>query len=339
MHGYNSASIGDSRFFDTRTIEAGAEIAWPIADDYNTAQLTQPLNDIFTEYGAVAYLVVKHGEIVYEQYWDGYSDTSHSNSFSMAKSITTMLTQCAIQDGFIESWDQPVTDFLPDLPGEFAYVLTLRHLTTMTAGLDFNEHYTNPFDITARLYYSDDVMKLMMDRVPVSKKPGEFEYQSGATQLLGMAVQKATGKNLADYASEKLWKPLGAANSAWWHLDSEEDGRELAFCCFNSNARDFARFGQMMLHQGHFNGTQILDSSFVAEATKPFAVPFYGRSFWLDNSHGVELFYQHGILGQYIIVIPERDMVVVRLGHHRGEKVDAHTNDLHTIVEESLKLF
>ena len=103
MHGYNSASIGDSRFFDTRTIEAGDELAWQVSEDYNTATLTEPLNDVFSEYGAVAYLVVKHGKIVYEQYWDGYSDSSHSNSFSMAKSITTMLTQCAIQDGYIHS--------------------------------------------------------------------------------------------------------------------------------------------------------------------------------------------------------------------------------------------
>ena len=338
LHGYKTASIGDSRFFNTRVIDAGVEIPWKVAPDYNQTALSKPLQNVFEEYGAVAYLVIRSGDIVYEQYWDGYSDSSHSNSFSMAKSITTMLTQCAIQDGYIESWDQKAKDFLPDLQGEFADELTLRHLSTMTAGLEFNEHYTNPFDITARLYYSDNVEELLIDRVPVADKPGEFEYQSGATEFLGLAVRKATGKSLAEYASEKLWKPLGAAHSAWWHLDSD-DGRELAFCCFNSNARDFARFGQMLLHEGNFNGTQILDSGFVADATKPFAVPFYGHGFWLDQSHGVDVFYQRGILGQYIIVIPERDMVIVRLGHQRGEKVDAHTNDFHTILEESLKLF
>lgn len=338
LHGYKSASIGDSRFFNTRTIAAGNTSAWPIDEAYNTTTLSEPLTTTFNDYNAVSYLVVKGGHIVHEQYWDGYSDTSHSNSFSMAKSVTTMLAQCAIQDGFIKSWDQPAKDFLPNLQGEFAHELTLRHLSTMTAGLDFNEHYTNPFDITARLYYSANVMDLMMERVPVSDKPGAFEYQSGATQLLGMAVRKATGQSLAQYASEKLWKPLGAANNAWWHTDSD-DGHELAFCCFNSNARDFARFGQMLLNKGNFNGTQILDSSFVANATQPFAVPFYGHSFWLDTSHGVDVFYMRGILGQYVIVIPERDMVIVRLGHQRGEKAGAHTNDFHTIVAQSLALF
>lgn len=338
LHGFNSASIGDSRFFNTRTVEDGKEIPWPVAPNYNQTALSQPLKDVFDQYGAVAYLVVKKGEIVHEQYWDDYSDTSHSNSFSMAKSITTMLVQCAIQDGYMTSWDQKVKDFLPDLQGEFADELTLRHLSTMTAGLDFNEHYTNPFDITARLYYSDNVHDLLIDRVPVAHKPGDFEYQSGATEFLGLAIREATGKSLAEYASEKLWKPMGAAHPAWWHLDSK-GGRELAFCCFNSNGRDFARFGQMLLHHGNFNGTQILDSAFVANATQPFAVPFYGHSFWLDHSHGTDVFYQRGILGQYIIVIPERDMVIVRLGHHRGEKVDAHTNDFHTILEETLKLF
>src|SRR5690606_10683600 len=203
----------------------------------------------------------------------------------------TMLVQCAIQEGKIESWDQKVTDFFPEMKGAFASELTLRHLSTMTAGLDFNESYSNPFDITAKTYYGDDVCKLMQEKVGVVSKPGDYEYQSGATQWLGMALSKATGKTLSDYASEKLWKPLGAEQTAYWHLDSK-GGNELAFCCFNSNARDFARFGLLMLHQGYFNGKQILDSAFVAMATQPYAAPYYGHSFWIDDSFGTPVFYQ-----------------------------------------------
>jgi CubicO group peptidase (beta-lactamase class C family) len=255
----------------------------------------------------------------------------------MAKSITTMLAQCAIQDGFIKGWDQKVTDFLPELQGEFANQLTLRHLSTMTAGLDFNEHYTNPFDITAKLYYSSEVEKLMFDNVPVDTVPGTYEYQSGATQLLGLCVMKATGSSLADYASEKLWKPLGAEHDAQWHLDSK-DGKELAFCCFNTNARDFARFGQMMLHHGKWNGAQILDSSFTAMATVGFDVPYYGHSFWVYDEEGTHIFYQRGILGQYIIVIPEYDLVVVRLGRAKEDPVNNHSQDFRVIVKEMLAM-
>ncbi len=334
LHGNTSATIGDAQFFETRTVKAGAASPWKVSDFYFEWDISGDLLRSLEETRSVAFLMVKEGEIVYEQYWDGYSDSYRSNSFSMAKSITTMLVQCAIQDGIIPDWDAKVRDYLPEIQGEFADELTLRHLCTMTAGLDFNEHYSNPFDITAKLYYGPDAEKLMIEKVPVIRKPGEYEYQSGATQLLGLALMKATGRPVAEYASEKLWKPLGAEHDAEWHVDGM--GRELTFCCFNSNARDFARFGQMLLNNGEFNGQQILDSSFVATATRPHAVPFYGHSFWVYDDEGTRIFYQRGILGQYIIVIPEYDLVVVRLGHVRLGNDDNHSLDFKVIIREVL---
>ena len=336
LHGNTSATISDAQFFDTRTVEVGTPAPWKVSEFYYEWDISGDLRKSLEETETVAFLMIKDGEIVFEEYWDGYSDSSRSNSFSMAKSITTMLVQCAIQDGNVKGWDQKVKDFLPELKGEFADDLTLRNLCTMTAGLDFNEHYTNPFDITAKLYYGQDAEKLMLEKVPVVKKSGSYEYQSGATQLLGLAIMKATGKTLADYASEKLWKPLGAKHTAEWHLD-DENGKELSFCCFNSNARDFARFGQMMLQKGNFNGVQVLDTAFVDTATIPFAVPFYGHSFWLCDDYNTHIFYQRGILGQYIIVIPEYDLVVVRLGHTRLGNDEDHSKDFRVIVEEVLK--
>ena len=338
LNGNTSATIGDSKFFDTREVETGTAQPWAESSNLNAKGLSYRLTESLNETESVAFLIVKNGEVIHEQYWDGYSESSQSNSFSMAKSITTMLAQCAIQDGSIKSWDQKVVEFIPSLRGEYAQELTLRHLTTMTAGLEFNEHYTNPFDITAKMYYGPDVAKLMMDEVPVSAKPGSFEYQSGATQFLGMAVVEATGKPLAEYASEKLWKPIGAKHSAKWHLDNE-NGMELAFCCFNSNARDFARFGKLMQDHGRWNGIQILDSTFVSLATQPHVESFYGHGFWIDDSYGTHIYYQRGIFGQYIISIPEYELIIVRLGHHRGENIDMHPSDYRVIVEEVLAGF
>lgn len=334
LHGNTSATIGDARFFDTQTVKAGTAQPWSESEYFGEWQLTDELRQSLEETRSVAFLMMQDGEVIFEEYWDGYGPSSRSNSFSMAKSITTMLTQCAIQDGIIPNWDTKVKDYLPELKGEFADELTLRHLSTMTAGLDFNEHYTNPFDITAKLYYGPDARQLMLEKIPVSQKPGEYEYQSGATQFLGLAVIKATGKSLSEYASEKLWKPLGAEHDAEWHVDAE--GTELAFCCFNTNARDFARFGQMMLQYGQFNGTQILDSSFVAMATQPHVVPYYGHGYWIYDDEGTQVFYQRGILGQYIITIPEYDLVVVRLGHLRIGTDDHHTLDFKVIIREVL---
>jgi len=338
LHGHKTASIDDARFFDTRNIETAQALPWQTAANYNQFELSPRLDESLTSTESVAFLIARNGKIEYEQYWDGYTDSSRSNSFSMAKSITTMLVQCAIQDGAIKSWDQKVTDFFPEIKGEFASEVTLRNLSTMTAGLDYNEHYTNPFDITAKNYYGPDAWNLMIEKVPASKKPGSYEYQSGATQWLGMVVIKATGKHLADYAAEKLWQPLGAKHAATWHLDNFM-GTELAFCCFNSNARDFARFGQLLLQNGSYNGVQILDSAFLAMASQPFAVPHYGHSFWILDDYGTHVYAMRGLLGQYVIVIPEYDAVIVRLGHHHGKHEGPHTVDFKTIIEECLAHF
>lgn len=338
LHGDKTATITDAKFFDTREITVGNPKPWPISTQYNKKELSDALQQSLEETRSIAFLVVRNDSILHEQYWDGFSAESKTNPFSMTKSIITMLTQAAIQDAMLKGWDQKVIDFLPELQGEFADELTLRHLSTMTAGLEYNEHYTNPFDITARTYYSSDVQKLMLEKVPVTKKPGSFEYQSGATQMLGMVVMRATGKSLSQYTSEKFWQPLGAEHPAIWHLDSK-DGTELAFCCYNSNARDFARFGKLMINHGKFDGVQILDSTFTFMAAQPFAVPHYGHGFWIDDSFGTQVFYQRGILGQYIIVIPEKNLVVVRLGHALKPKVDQHSEDFKTIIKEVLSSF
>lgn len=338
LHGYNSASIGDARFFETRTVDAGNGSEWPVSENYNKTPLSNELKNMLERVHTVAFLIVKNDSILTEHYWDNYSDSSRSNSFSMAKSIITMLTQIAIQKGLLENWNQKVKTLLPDLKGEHADELELWHLSTMSSGLLWDEKYKDPFSITAKAYYGSDVEKLMLS-LPITDEPGKvYNYQSGSTQLLGMCLMKATGQSLSKLASEWLWQPLQAERAAQWHVDDK--GTELAYCCFNSNARDFARFGKLMLHYGNWNGTQILDSAFVIKATSPALVPYYGYSFWIDKSHGTKVFYQREILGQYIITIPEYNTVVVRLGHERVPPKDGqqHTDDFHVIVEETLKM-
>ena len=337
LHGHNSATIDDARFFDTHKIEAATkQWPWPVSGNYNQTKLPAKLQDVLIKTGSVAFLVVRNDSILNENYWQGYSDSSQSNSFSMAKSITTMLAQIAIQKGRLKGWHQKVNTLLPDLKGAHATELELWHLSAMCSGLEWDEAYKNPFAVTAKGYYGDDVRKLMLT-LPIINEPGkEFYYQSGNTELLGMCVMQATGKSLAELASEWLWKPLQAEHDAKWHTD--EKGTELCYCCFNTDARDFARFGKMMLHQGNWNGTQILDSSFVQMATTGGLVPYYGYSFWLDESHGTKVFAQRGILGQYIITIPAYNLVIVRLGEHCLPKQNNAPEDFHIIIEQVLEM-
>lgn len=339
LHGENSATIGDARFFDTHEIKPSANVwEWPESKKYNKTTLSPALSDVLNRTKSVAFFVAQNDSILQEHYWDNYSVNSQSNSFSMAKSVVTMLTQIAIQKGILSGWDQKVKTFLPELKGEYADELELWHLSTMSSGLLWDEKYKDPFSITAKAYYGSDIKKLMLE-LPIVDKPGEkHNYQSGSTQLLGLVLLEASDMTLAEMASEWLWKPLQAKNTALWHTDDE--GVELAYCCFNSNARDFARFGKLMLNSGNWNGRQILDSSFVEMAVEPNLAPFYSYSFWLDDSHGTPIFYQRGILGQYIISIPEFNLLIVRLGHQRLEYVNgAHSEDFHSIVEEVLKMY
>jgi CubicO group peptidase (beta-lactamase class C family) len=341
LHGESSATITDKDYFEQRIVANGVAQPWLRSTAYNRRALPDTLKKYLEDNRTVAFLIVKEDSIIQENYWAEGGPESQTNSFSMAKSITTMLAQLAVQQNIFKSWEEPVKNYLPELEGAYSNQLKLKHLAEMSAGLRWNEHYKNPFDITARAYYGADIKKLMLKKVPVIAEPGtEYEYQSGATQLLGLALMEATGKSLAQLASEWLWIPLGAEQSASWHLDTE-DGRELAYCCFNSNARDFARLGQLLLHEGNWNGLQILDSSFVKVATRPKLVDYYGRSFWLDSDdHLSPIFYLRGILGQYVIVIPEKEMVIVRLGHQRMEKKeDEHPEDFHIYVRQSLKYF
>ena len=337
IHGNNSATIDDAKYFDTHRIEAAKDPSqWPLHSEYNKAQLPSALRGTLAQTQSVAFLVIKDDSIIAEQYWEGYSDSSQSNSFSMAKSITTMLAQIAIQKGVFKDWHQKVNTILPGLKGAHAAELELWHLSTMSSGLEWDEAYKNPFTVTAKAYYGEDIRSLMLT-LPIVDTPGTFyNYQSGSTQLLGLCLMQASGKSLADLASEWLWKPLHAQHDAKWHTDGK--GAEMAYCCFNTDARDFARFGKLMLHYGNWDGVQILDSSFVKMATTGALVPYYGYSFWIDDSHGTKVFAQRGILGQYIITIPEYHTVVVRLGRHVMPKEKVFSPDFLVIVDEVLKM-
>lgn len=312
LHGDKSATIDDKRFFDTEVVRAEKPWEWPMrmVEGFEPeAELDSALNSTET----AAFAVFHRDTLKYERYAEGYSAHSRTNSFSMAKTITAMITQIAIESGFIEGWDQPVRDFLPELKGPYADELTLRHLATMRAGLKWEEHYTHAFGITAKVYYAGDIYKRMMNDVPVVERPGErFEYQSGATQLMGMAVEVATGRSLAELASEWLWTPMGAEDDAEWHRDSK--GVPINFCCFNSNARDFARFGHVILHTGYWNNHYFLDSGFVQNMQQPEGSDYYGWSIWLGEIEGYKFSYLRGNLGQYVIIIPELNLVIVRLG-------------------------
>ena len=163
----------------------------------------------------------------------------------MAKSIVVTLLGKAIMDGDIKGLDQPVSDFFEEYKTGFGASLTVGDLASMSSGMKWNEKYYSIINITTESYFSDDLRALILDQ-DIIKTPGEkFRYSSGDTQLLGMIIEKATNSNISDYARNNFTAPMGFESQALWQLDSEESGMEKVYCCFASNAKDFARFGKL----------------------------------------------------------------------------------------------
>lgn len=331
---YNFVDIDDHVLFVQRPVPAGTPVRWPLSTNYNKMVPDSAARKELDTMHTVAYLVIHRDSILYEQYWEGYSDSSWSNSFSMSKSVVGVLTGIALRQGLIRNLDQRVEEFLPEYENDSKGRLTIRQLLTMSAALSWDESYASLFSVTTKAYYGRDLQGLM-DRLEVISEPGrDFNYQGGATQLLAMVIMRASGKNLSTYCSEYLWKPLGAEHDAGWSLD-KKDGMEKASCCIYSNARDFARIGSLYLHLGHANGRQLIDTSFVRESVTPAPLlkdgepnSEYGFQWWVTTTDGLDVFYCRGILGQYIAVIPSMELVMVRLGHERHKAEDGTLLDL-----------
>ena len=341
LKGHTTAFLEDYKEFDNQVIDIGTPQPWPNHKDYNSAKETKLLNELNKASGTIAYVIIKNDSIWFENYYDGFNEDSKSNSFSMAKSYVSGLMQKAIQDGYIKSLDQPVCDFLPAFCDGNAAKMTVGDLSSMSSGTNWDEAYYSPLSITTRAYFDDDLAKVM-NGLKMETEPGKsFKYASGDTQMLAMVIEKASGKKLYNYFEESFWKPLGAENATLWQVDSEDHDLVKAYCCIASNAKDFARYGKLFKDHGKWNGKQILDSAFVAKSVTPRFNDgeMYGYGWWLANFNDKEVFYMRGHLGQLVIVIPEDNLIVVRLGHSiEKSQGDAHSPDFYTFIDEAYEM-
>jgi len=342
FNGHTTAFLTDYTEFDNRTLpKSHTPQPWKISKEYNSVKPTAELEKWQKKLGTVAFLIIKKDSIWNESYYDNYNKNSKSNSFSMAKSIVSASLGKAIMQGKIKSLDVPVSDFFPQFKEGKAARLTVGDLSSMASGLNWDESYYSPFSITTRAYFDDDLNKVILGLKVVDEPGKAYKYLSGNTQLLAMIIEKATGKSLADYVTENFWEPMGAENEALWQTD-HKGGIVKAFCCFASNARDFARFGKLYKQHGKWNGVQLLDSAFVAKSTVPrfAASPEYGYGFWTCQYKDKKIFYMRGHLGQYVIVIPQDDLIIVRLGNlqQKSTKGSPHSDDFFAYIDETYKM-
>ncbi|WP_223550218.1 serine hydrolase [Aestuariivivens sp. NBU2969] len=343
LNGHTTAFLEDYKNFDNQVIKNGTPQPWPNHKNYNKVKETDILTNANNTYSTIAFVIIKNDSIWFEKYYDGFNENSKSNSFSMAKSYVTGLLGKAIMDGYIKSLNQPVCDFLPEYCDGLAATLTVGDLSSMASGSNWDEAYYSPFSITTRAYFDDDLNTMILDKVKVVEQPGQyFKYASGDTQMLGMVIEKATGKKLYEYLEDSFWKPLGCENETLWQVDSEANDMVKAYCCIASNAKDFARFGKLYKDYGKWNGKQILDSTFVSKAITPrFAEsPQYGYGWWLYEKDSKSFFIMRGHLGQMVIVDRPNNIIVVRLGHKRTPQtfIGEFAEDVDVYIEEAYNM-
>ena len=341
LQGNTTASIDDYPFFENKTVKIGKSKSWPLHKNYNKIPATEKLLELHKAQGTVAYMIIKNDSILFESYFDGYSEDSKSNSFSMAKSYVSGMLGKAIMDGYIKSINQPVSDFFPQYKEGLAAKVTVGDLASMASGSSWEESYYSPFTITTRAYYGKELEKTILGLKTVDVPGKSFKYASGDTQLLAMILEKATGKKMYNYLSESFWIPLESENEALWQIDSEANDMVKAYCCIATNAKDFARFGKLYKDHGKWNGKRVLDSTFVAKSIKPRFVesPHYGYGWWLRKTEDKSFFMMEGHLGQCVIVEPEDNIIIVRLGNAKASfGNDPYNGDINTYIEEAYKM-
>ena len=287
--------------------------------------------------GTTAFLVVHDDKVLYKRYFNGYDERSLNTSFSMAKSFASALVGIAIDEGYIKSVNEPITNYIPELlkKDERFESITIRNLLTMSSGIKYEEGGDLPWSEQAddtKTYYATDLRGLALD-CEIVGEPGEyFEYNNYNPLLVGLILERATGMSVSRYMEQKLWKPMGMEADGSWSLDSTRSGFEKMESGVNARARDFARFGMLFAGEGDWEGRQLISRGWVEESTRADTRTDpsleYQYFWWVDTPDKTSHFSARGKYGQYIYVAPEKDLVIVRLGKEEGEKGYDYWTDL-----------
>lgn len=315
---------------DINTSETPSEL--PRGEKVNTVQMSYSFLDNETTVGEMlgrtatnSYMVIKDGKVVDEVYFNGYNEKDKITSWSVAKSVLSMLVGIAVEEGKIESIDDLVTKYVPTLEGSGYAGVTVKQVLQMSSGVKFNEDYTDlESDIMQLMPYlvldsgsMDDFTATLQNEV----EPGTFVYKSIDTQVIGMILKGAVGKSASEYLEEKIWKPLNMSSDSYWSTDLQ--GNDLSFAFLNATIDDYSKLGLLALNGGDFEGTSIVPSQWLVESVTPakddlkegVADPYfgYGYQWWIPYgaTYGEE-FVAMGIYGQYIYVNKKYDVVITK---------------------------
>ncbi len=344
LRGWSSGNIDDLKFaYDSRVLKATDPVPWP--EDMVIKELPDTMEKWMDDELSASFLVVHRDTIIFEKYWRGHNVETLSNSFSMAKTIVAMAIGKAVDDGLIDV-KAPLSKYIPRFADGLGATITVEHVLQMRTCIPFGESYTDPFGFPARAYYGGDIESLMKPYRPIAKSGTKFAYQSGNTILLAELLSVVQDQTLTDYVADNIWGPIHAEYDAEWGLDAV-DGLERSFAQFYSTTRDFARFGRLLLDGGAVDSTRVLSEEFVSEMIKPISdkelgvdIPFYGYQIWMGHTDdGLDFYYMRGHRGQYVVSIPEKDLIMVRTGYQRDMNALRNLSvDTYIYIQAALKI-
>jgi CubicO group peptidase (beta-lactamase class C family) len=323
---YNFAGVSDYKIFPQITVHNDPSAVFRFKQsDYplniDTIHVSEDISEqpmTIAEYHSktktTGFLIIRNDTVLYENYF-GLSENQLYTSFSVSKSFVGALIGIALDEGKIQSVDDPMTNYIDYWNGDSQkQKITVSHLLDMKSGITYNENYYNPFGDVAKFYYGRHLERYL-GKMKTTEEPGkEFEYVSVNTLLLSLILEKASGMTTAQYLEEKLWKPLGMENNATVNYD-RKNGVFKAFCGLNATLKDYAKFGRLYLHWGKWEGRQIISKKWV-ERVRTRRPSVHGKMSYADQWWIVGLgdFCAIGFLGQYIYVHPEKNLIIVRTG-------------------------
>ena len=309
---------------------------------YQYAGETKSIAQFIENTDTTGFVVTSGDVILYEEYFQGNTDKSRSIVWSVSKSVVSALMGIAIEEGFIKDVSDPVTNYVPGLAVSGYNGVAIEDVLQMSSGISFNEDYFDASSDFNKMAPSSVGLGGPLEDVLLTLKrkhePGTVrEYASSDTQVLGMVIRAATGMDLASYTETRLWQPAGMEADAYWLTDSS--GVESAFGGFNATLRDFARFGNIYLHNGFWNARQIVPRDWVSASVatdKPHLLaseisPGYGYQWWVPGGDEGD-FLAIGIYGQAIYVSPRHNIVIAKTSAYRGYEQDGEEMELECIA-------
>jgi CubicO group peptidase (beta-lactamase class C family) len=335
------------QLYPTRTVEAGPR-PYPLAERHRDfAGLVYEVDgqsftfaDFVARPEAIGLIVLKDGVILFEHYAPGNDRQSRWISFSVTKSVTSMLIGAAIADGFIASVDEPVAHYLPRLRGTPYEKSTIRNVLNMASGVAWNEDYADPESDVARAGSANGIeLVRYLAALPAEHEPGKvFNYNTGETNLVGEILRSAIGNNAATYLSHKIWQPFAMESDATW-LTAGPGGGETGGCCISATLRDYARLGIFAMNDGVLpDGTRVLPEGWMAESVAPSAgYEGYGYLWWLvgDGAYAAQ-----GIFNQQIFVDPAQRLVIAAHGNAptaTGSDYERHLDAVTQVLRSAVR--